>query len=171
MDIEVIAADRVRCDGREYACAIGKGGFVAASDKREGDGKTPLGTYFLRECWYRPDKMDAPQTSLPLRAISLQDGWCDAPEHAEYNHHVLLPFPVSHERLWRDEDDCYDLIVPIGYNDAPVKAGHGSAIFLHVAKPAYSGTEGCVALEKGELLSLLPLLGPDSRIIISPRAS
>jgi L,D-peptidoglycan transpeptidase YkuD (ErfK/YbiS/YcfS/YnhG family) len=166
MDLFVIDASTLRVDGVDYACAIGKGGFVEAQAKREGDGKTPKGSYALRECWYRADKMDAPRTALPLRVIEEADGWCDAPDHAAYNRHVRLPFAASHERLWRDEDGCYDLIVPLGYNDDPVVAGRGSAIFLHVAKPAYSGTEGCVALSPVDLFGLLPLLSVGSQIHI-----
>jgi L,D-peptidoglycan transpeptidase YkuD (ErfK/YbiS/YcfS/YnhG family) len=32
----------------------------------------------------------------------------------------------------------------------------GSAIFLHVARPGYLPTEGCIALAREDLLSLLP---------------
>ncbi len=53
--------------------------------------------------------------------------------------------------LWR-ADHVYDLIVPLGYNDDPVVPGKGSAIFMHVAKPDYAPTEGCVALALPDLL-------------------
>ncbi len=168
MDMHVISANELQVNGKIYACAIGKGGFIHASEKREGDGKTPLGSYHLRECWYRPDKLDKPITALHARAIAPNDGWCDAPDHARYNQHVSLPFDASHERLWLDADDVYDLIIPLGYNDAPVMAGKGSAIFLHVAKPDYSPTEGCVAIAKSDLWALIPELSPQSSIIISP---
>ncbi len=73
----------------------------------------------------------------------------------------------SYEKLWRD-DDVYDLIVPLGYNDNPPIAGRGSAIFLHVAKPDYAGTEGCVALAKDDLLDVLAQITADSVIEIVP---
>ncbi|MFX6266199.1 hypothetical protein ABTF63_19150, partial [Acinetobacter baumannii] len=82
------------------------------------------------------------------------DGWCDDPAHGDYNRKVRLPFSASHEQLWRD-DDLYDLVVVIGYNDQPVQQGAGSAIFLHVADPNFKPTEGCVAIELPSLLSVV----------------
>lgn len=154
--------------GKTYACAIGKSGVVAAQEKREGDGATPAGTWTLRECWYRADRhAHAPRTSLPLRVINPADCWCDDPAHGLYNRHFSAPHPdmKSFERLHREEH-VYDLIVPLGYNDAPVAAGRGSAIFLHLAHPDYRGTEGCVALSLPDLLEILAFLTPDSRITI-----
>lgn len=150
-------------NGKTYRCAIGKGGFAA--DKHEGDGCTPLGTFALRECWYRADRLKKPRTHLPLRIISAQDGWCDDPESPDYNKHVKLPYSFSHEELWR-EDHRYDLIVPLGYNDGPILPGKGSAIFMHIAAPGYTGTEGCVALAQEDLLEILPHLHPGMSINI-----
>jgi hypothetical protein len=72
---------------------------------------------------------------------------------------VILPYPAGHEKLWR-EDHVYDLIVELGYNDDPVVPGRGSAIFLHVARPDYSSTEGCVACGLDDLLALLAAAKP-----------
>lgn len=161
--LRVISKSELVMDGKTYRIAIGKNGFAA--EKREGDNCTPLGAFLFRECWYRADKIAKPETNLPLRVIQPDDGWCDAPDHPAYNTHVKLPFAASHEKLWR-EDDVYDLIVPMGYNDNPPVAGLGSAIFMHVARPAYEGTEGCVALRKDELLELLKIIEPEDRIDI-----
>src|SRR5579872_7208083 len=123
----------LRFNGTSYRCTIGRGGLIAAEKKLEGDGCTPAGTWKLRECWYRADRLNKPQTMLPLRAIHPTDGWCDDPAHPQYNRHVSLPFAGHHEKLWL-EDVVYDLVVPLGYNDDPPVAGKGSAIFLHVAR-------------------------------------
>ena len=98
-------------------------------------------------------------------ALREEMGWCDDAEHPRYNQLVRLPFGASHEQLWR-EDDCYDLIVPMGYNDDPIMAGRGSAIFLHIAKPDFSGTEGCIALSKEHLLDVLIRLDSTSHISV-----
>jgi L,D-peptidoglycan transpeptidase YkuD (ErfK/YbiS/YcfS/YnhG family) len=148
---------------KSYPCAIGKGHFSA--HKKEGDGCTPIGVFAFRECWYRADKVGMPKTQLPLFVINQNDGWSDDPQDTSYNRHVLLPYGFSHERLWRD-DDVYDLIIPLGYNDAPAVAGKGSAIFMHVAKPDYAPTEGCVALSLPDLLEVVAQLDADSRIHI-----
>lgn len=133
-------------------CAIGPGGVTIKTG--EGDGVTPLGTFPLRRVFYRPDRVEKPVTGLPLVALEENHGWCDEPTHAAYNTLISRPFPASHETLWR-EDGVYDVIVELGYNDDPVIAGHGSAIFIHIAHPDYRPTQGCVALAKADLLDLL----------------
>ncbi len=148
-----------------FPCALGRGGVRA--DKIEGDGATPTGDWALRRLWYRPDRFrEPPRGALPSRPISRDDGWCDAPGAPDYNRPVRLPYAASHERLWRD-DDLYDLVVELGYNDAPVVPGRGSAIFLHVARRDYAPTEGCVALWRDDLLSLLAVLPADATIRIA----
>ncbi len=162
----LVQGGQLSFQGKTYRCAVGKGGVIAATQKREGDGATPAGSWKLRECWFRHDRLAMPNTMLPTRAIQKDDGWCDDSAHPLYNHHIRLPFEARHETLWRD-DHTYDLIVPLGYNDNPVVAGKGSAIFLHVAKPGYAGTEGCVALAQEDLLSLLPFFTPELSISIA----
>ncbi len=142
-------------DSLRFPCALGKGGVRA--DKREGDGVTPVGRFALRQLFYRPDKLSPPHCLLATNAIRPEDGWCDDPAHPDYNRLVRLPHPARCETMWR-ADDCYDLVVPLGYNDDPALPGLGSAIFLHVARPDFSPTEGCVALSRDSLLTLLAAL-------------
>lgn len=149
----------------DASCALGRNGVTPESEKQEGDGKTPLGSYPFRQVFYRPDKYASPITSLPVTAISPDKGWCDDPDRAEYNKLVRLPFGGSHEKLWRD-DALYDLVLVIGHNDDPPVPGSGSAIFVHIAKPGFKPTEGCVALEANVLLTMLRQLGPDDRLQI-----
>jgi L,D-peptidoglycan transpeptidase YkuD (ErfK/YbiS/YcfS/YnhG family) len=156
--------------GRSVRCALGKGGAVPAADKREGDGGTPIGDWPIRRVLYRPDKLDKPRTSLSVAPIARDDGWCDAPGDPNYNRPVKLPYPASHERMWRD-DDLYDLVVVLGYNDAPVVPGKGSAIFLHVARPDFGPTAGCVALAKADVLELLAKARPGDRVAVADAIS
>ncbi len=156
---------RLQGHGLSVRCALGKGGVKAAGEKREGDGASPIGIWPVRRVWYRPDRGPAPETGIPAIALRPDDGWCDAPGHRAYNRPVTLPFPASHERMWRD-DGVYDLIVELGYNDNPVVAGKGSAIFLHVARPDYAPTEGCVALAEGDLHEVLRRLEGGSTLEI-----
>ena len=154
---------RLRIGGREVRCAFGRGGLVAAGAKREGDGATPLGLWPIRRVLYRPDRGGAPKTALPCSAIAQQDGWCDAPDDVAYNRPVKLPYPASHERMWR-EDALYDLVGVLGHNDDPPVAGLGSAIFLHVARADHGQTEGCVALALGDLEAVLAMAEPGSAL-------
>jgi L,D-peptidoglycan transpeptidase YkuD (ErfK/YbiS/YcfS/YnhG family) len=149
--------------GGSSRAACGRAGVTA--DKREGDHASPAGTFPLLRAFYRPDRLAAPKTALPLAALKPEDGWCDDPVDPRYNTRVALPYPASHEELWR-ADGLYDLIVVIGYNTDPVVPGKGSAIFLHCASPDFAGTEGCIAVMREVLVPLLDLLGPGSRITI-----
>jgi len=153
------ADGRFDLDGRWTRCALGPGGVVAAGAKREGDGRTPLGDWPIRRLLYRPGRGPPPATAIPAQPLSPDDGWCDAPDDAAYNRPVKLPYPASAERLWRD-DGVYDLIVILGHNDDPVVPGAGSAIFLHLARPDFSATQGCVALARPDLEALLARAKP-----------
>jgi L,D-peptidoglycan transpeptidase YkuD (ErfK/YbiS/YcfS/YnhG family) len=164
---EATSRGRLRWNGRDISCAIGRSGVVAADLKREGDGATPLGDWPMRQVFWRPDRLEKPVTQLPVIALRPDMGWCDDPAHPDYNKQVLLPFPASHEKLWRD-DSIYDLIVVLGYNDAPPIAGKGSAIFLHLARDDFSPTEGCVACARDGLLALLRAAQPGRTLRISP---
>lgn len=141
-------------EGTRVRCALGKGGVIAARDKREGDGASPIGIWPIRHVLWRSDRGRAPDTSLPVAEIAPDDGWCDTPDDPNYNQLIKHPYPVSAEHLWRD-DGLYDIIVVLSHNDDPVVPGMGSAIFLHCATPDYKPTEGCVALAKADLLALL----------------
>lgn len=140
-----------------FTCALGKGGVT--SDKREGDGRTPLGSFAIRYVMYRADRISAPETKHQLRAIEKNDGWCDDPLDPMYNKLIPLPYPARYEKLWR-EDHIYDIVVVLGYNDDPVIPGKGSAVFLHLARENYTPTEGCVALSLENMLRVLECTGP-----------
>ncbi len=123
-------------------------------DKREGDGATPVGRFPLRRVYFRPDRVSSPATRLPIIQLFPDDAWCDDPDYPTYNSKVNTPYPARTETLWR-EDHLYDVIVVLGHNDSPAVPGAGSAIFLHVAAPGYSPTEGCVAVAVEDLLAIL----------------
>lgn len=162
---EATSRGKLRWNGRETRCALGRTGVVANNLKREGDGATPLGVWPMRRVFWRPDRLAQPLTQLPVIALSPGTGWCDDPGHPDYNRQVALPFPASHETLWR-EDDVYDLIIVLGYNDDPVRPGRGSAIFLHLARPDFSFTEGCIACARQDLLDLLAVAKPGDALSI-----
>ena len=149
--------------GLAFPCALGRGGVTRS--KREGDGGTPAGRFALRRLWLRPDS-DMPRLSgLPRRLTRPSDGWCDDARHPRYNRPVALPFAASCERMWRD-DRLYDAVIEIGWNDRPAIRGRGSAIFFHLARPGFTPTEGCVAVDRKTMKWLLPRIGRRTRIEI-----
>jgi L,D-peptidoglycan transpeptidase YkuD (ErfK/YbiS/YcfS/YnhG family) len=150
---------------------IGKAGLIAANAKREGDMATPVGRWALRHLYYRQDVLGKLSFALPSTPITRKCGWCDDPSSPHYNQYVKLKFDGSAETMWR-EDGAYDLVVILGYNDAPPIAGRGSAIFLHCISRGKTVTAGCVALARDDLLRYLEgasvgqfLLIPDLPII------
>ncbi len=147
---------RLDWSGGSAACLLGRTGAAVA--KREGDGRTPVGVWPLRRVLYRPDRLSAPPSGLPVDALDPADGWCDDPDHPDYNRPVRLPFPAGHERMWRD-DGLYDLVVVLGHNDDPVVAGAGSAVFLHVADLDGRPTAGCVAVALDVLRTIVAAAG------------
>ena len=145
-------------------CVIGKGGLIAAADKREGDGATPIGDWPVRAALLRSGRVDAVHApAIPWRWIRDSDGWSDDPADLAYNRPVHLPRHTSHERLARD-DQAYDVILVLGHNDAPPVAGMGSAIFFHQwvigANGAPKATEGCVAIAPEDMRRVLGMLRP-----------
>ena len=152
MQAVVHSDGRLMLQGQTFRAALGRTGV--RTHKLEGDGATPVGVLPLRRVLYRLDRIAAPDCAVPLEPIAETDGWCDDPSHRDYNRAVHLPHEAHYEELWR-QDRLYDLIGVLGWNDRPVERGRGSAIFLHVARPDYAPTAGCVALALADLLTLL----------------
>ena len=123
----------------------------------------PPAAFPLRRIYFRNDRLVLPKVRLPARPINEHDGWCDDPRAPTYNRLVHIPNEWSHEKMWRD-DGLYDLVVVVGYNDDPPEGEWGSAIFLHIARDDYSPTQGCVAFARDDLLELVALIGPETRI-------
>tara|TARA_B100001059_G_C17589486_1_gene453898 strand:+ start:241 stop:756 length:516 start_codon:yes stop_codon:yes gene_type:complete len=161
--IKITSPDKLMYENKTYKCAIGLSGI--SDTKKENDGTTPAGQYNIRSVLYRPDRIPQPDTFLRVEPLNTNDVWCDNPKKKEYNLKVKYSRTLTTERLWR-KDNLYDLILVIGYNDDPVIAGKGSAIFMHVAKPNYEPTRGCIALKLDDLYQILKNLKPSDTLLI-----
>ena len=150
---------------KTFPCVLGENGIV--SNKSEGDKTTPSGLFSFREIYFRHDRLSRPKTGLKTHAIKPHDGWCDDPNHKDYNRKITLPHSGHNESLWRD-DGLYDILAVIGYNDRPIKRALGSAIFLHVAPTGFQNTRGCIAVSLSDLLEIVKDLTPENRIQILP---
>lgn len=140
--------------GVVFPCALGRGGI--SSNKREGDGATPLGRMRLLNGYLRERRFDR-CSPLPLARISPMLGWCEVPDDRNYNRPVKLPYRASHETMLRS-DGLYDAVIVLDWNIRPRRRGRGSAIFFHLARPGFSPTAGCVAVTRGVMARLLPRL-------------
>jgi len=139
--------------GQKCRAVCGRAGVT--THKREGDEATPAGVLNLVRVLYRADRLGKPpRCAVPVEPIGPHDGWCDDPADPAYNRPVRLPYAGRHEALWR-EDGIYDIAGVLDWNAAPVIPGRGSAIFLHVARPDFAPTAGCIALALPDLLACL----------------
>ena len=143
--------------------ALGRAGIKA--NKWEGDGATPRGAFRALRLWWRADRHPRPFTTLPIRAISPADAWCEDPSSRRYNRAVRLAGDQPGDRLAR-HDHLYDFIIEIDHNTRPRIAKRGSAVFLHLARPGFAPTAGCVAMTRGAMLRLLKRLDAGTRIEI-----
>lgn len=148
---------------KKYRCSIGRNGL--SKNKKEGDLKTPVGTFKFLKCYYRSDRLKKPITPLKCYEISKKLGWCDDVRSEMYNKIIKLPSKLSHEKLFR-RDNLYDLLVVLSYNINPAKKNLGSAIFLHIAKKNYEPTEGCIALKKRDIILLIKSISTKTKIKI-----
>ncbi len=144
-------------EDKKYRCSVGENGLTV--NKVEGDLRSPIGDFPLREIFYRADKFDAHITkaALPVHALTQDSGWCDDSENIHYNQFVDLHNfdpQISHEQLYRD-DNLYDIIIVVGYHDNPPIPGKGSAIFIHVAEENYEGTAGCIGFSEPDLIHII----------------
>lgn len=149
--------------GRRFPVSIGRGGMT--TEKREGDGATPVGVWRLMGGGYRADRGLAPRVPFSIRAIGPQDLWSDDPTQPDYNHDVRAPYPHSHERL-RRADRLYDVFLITDWNWPDAAPGKGSAIFVHNWRRPRYPTAGCLAFRPDHLRWILERWTPHSRIIL-----
>jgi len=141
-----------------WTANIGRNGVAPPGTKREGDGRTPSGTYgFDFMFGVNPN----PGVKFPFRAITGTNiVWDDDPASANYNEWINTNTASAGAGPEPMYVSAYGSGAVIAYNDARTP-GLGSAIFLHVSSGR--STAGCVALPPNELLPLLRWLDPARR--------
>ena len=147
----------------KFRCALGKAGIGKKST--EGDQITPKGAYKIIKIYYRKDRIKKITSKFKLVEIKKNMGWCDDPKSKKYNQLIKLPSKYSHENLYR-ENSIYDLILVLNYNMNPIIKNKGSAIFIHIANKKFKNTEGCIAIEKKNLVRLVKIINKKTLVII-----
>ena len=155
--------DTLVCDNFEFKCCIGQRG--STFKKKEGDKKTPKGSFSIGPLFIRKDRNNVPKTKLKIIKINKNMGWCDDKNHQKYNQLIDINKNIKCEKLFR-RDYKYDFLVPINYNTSKPKKNKGSAIFLHLTKN-YQKTLGCIALKKKDFLVLIKLIDKKTKIKIT----
>ena len=150
-----------------WTARVGYNGIARTGKKREGDGKTPSGTYGFSFFFGVDPRVTA--FTFPFRHAYSYDCWDDDPASPRYNEWV----DAKTADPGRDPEPmhnvpAYDYAAVIAYNTARTP-GLGSAIFLHVGTG--TATAGCVSLPKGELLKITRWFRPagNPRITIAAR--
>ena len=155
----------LKVGNKVFRCQIGEGGLKIAKKKIEGDKTTPIGKWYLRSIYYRPDKMLRPKLNkkniLKIHKITKNCGWCDDVRSNNYNSYIKIKnfqsLNLNYEKLWR-EDEAYDIIISTSHNVKPTIKNKGSAIFIHCSFSNNNNTAGCIALKKNDLFFLLKKL-------------
>ncbi len=164
MTILVKNKHTLQIDEFKFKCCIGKKGSTI--NKKEGDKKTPKGTFSIENLYFRKDRIKKPFTSLKCIEIKKDMGWCDDIQYPKkYNKLIKVNKKIKHEKLKR-KDYKYDLVIPIKYNFKKPIVGRGSCVFIHLTKN-YKTTAGCVALKEKDFLIMLKIIKKNTKIIIS----
>jgi L,D-peptidoglycan transpeptidase YkuD (ErfK/YbiS/YcfS/YnhG family) len=145
-------------------CSIGKRGITFK--KKEGDNKTPKGTFTFKSIFYRKDRIPNLKSIIKKEAITKNMGWCDDSNSKFYNKLIQFPFKNSAEKMWLT-NKTYDIVLIIDYNFTPIIKKRGSAIFLHIARKNYTPTAGCIAISKKDMLFLITKINNKTKIIIN----
>ena len=144
-----------------WTARVGYAGFAPAGQKREGDGRTPSGSFAFRFMF--GVKAD-PGVHFPYRRVHPYDVWDDDPSSPLYNRWVDVRTHdpgASPEPL--DLTPAYSYAAVIAYNLRHTP-GLGSAIFLHVGRAG--PTAGCVSLPARDLLRVLRWMRPAASPLI-----
>ena len=154
----------LQIDEFKFKCCIGKNGTTG--NKKEGDKKTPKGTFEIEHLYLRKDRKKKPLTLLKCIEIKKEMGWCDDVRFPEiYNKLFKIKKKIKHEKLKRN-DYKYDFLIPIKYNFKKPISKKGSCIFIHLTRD-YEPTAGCIALKEKDFLIMLKLIKRTSKIKIS----
>ena len=152
----------LKVGSKVFRCQIGDGGLKLARKKIEGDKTTPIGKWYLYSIYYRSDKILRPKlykkNILKINKITKNCGWCDDVRSNKYNEYIKInnfqSLNLNYEKLWR-EDEVYDILIVTSHNLKPIIKNKGSAIFIHCSFLNNRNTDGCIALEKKDLVFLL----------------
>ena len=153
----------LQVDDFKFRCCIGKKG--STTNKKEGDKKTPKGTFEIENLYFRKDRKEKPLTLLKCIEIKRDMGWCnDTRFKRKYNKLFKIKNRIKHEKLKRN-DYKYNFLIPIKYNFKKPITGKGSCIFIHLTRD-YKPTAGCIALKEKDFLILIKLIRKNSKIKI-----
>jgi L,D-peptidoglycan transpeptidase YkuD (ErfK/YbiS/YcfS/YnhG family) len=123
--------------------------------KHEGDGKSPSGIFPLGFVfsYHKIEKIKMPFVQVDTNFYCVDD------TASSYYNTLIKQDTAQHNfnsfESMRRQDSLYEYGVWVKYNSRPVIAGNGSCIFLHVWRNENSGTAGCTAMSRENIIKLI----------------
>lgn len=146
---------------KSYDGKVGYAGISAPGAKVEGDGKTPSGTWALEEGFGINDRPKQFPSNQDWQKTTKDDVWIDGDASVDEGYNTAGKISNGDKGESMAQDPAYRYAQVVDYNRNPVKAGEGSAIFLHVHTGS-GKTAGCVSLSEKELLEVFAWEGDDA---------
>lgn len=137
--------------------------------KREGDGRSPAGTFPLDGAFGFAPSSAMSRIRLPYLPLTAGSECVDDTTSTHYN--TVVDRDRTPAVDWSSSEHMrriaqYEVGVLVGYNAYPVRKGHGSCIFLHVWDGPGSSTAGCTAFARPQVDALLGWLDPKQRPVL-----
>ena len=151
---------------RTRIARLGYAGTVEGTERKQGTGTTPRGTYTMTEAF---GNGSTPTTALPFHEVRRGDYWVQDNDSDYYNflrNKADGGFRTKSSENLRSFGKQYRYVVVINFNRAPdfQQRHRGSGIFLHVK--GSDATAGCIAATKHQLQVVLRWLQPGDTITI-----
>lgn len=147
-----------------YSCNayVGKNGI---GKTREGDKRTPTGTYNLTQ----PFGIKAdPGANMPYTQVTKYHYWCGSSGSQYYNKMIDMRETdrkvTSSDEYLINYGSVYNYCMFIDYN-AEGEAGKGSCIFLHCAD-SKGYTAGCISVPENVMKKIIQWAEPGAKIVI-----
>lgn len=140
-------------------------------DKREGDRRTPVGTYSFIQAF---GTLENPGAKLPYKQLDQYDYWVDDSDSIYYNQMVSTR---QVEKDWKSAEHLMSVVpqyrysLALNYNTQERTPGKGSAIFLHCYHDWKTWTEGCIAIPEANMKTLARQLDGAAKIVILPEVT
>ena len=155
--------------GAVVSVSLGRGGLAwglglharrGGVEKREGDGCTPAGIFAITALFgiAAADSSFARAAKLPYLCATPDLKAIDDPASVHYN--WIVDQSAVAQRDWASCEDMlrsdqrYVVGAVVAHNSAPVVAGAGSCIFMHVWESAGAPTAGCTAMALADMTEI-----------------
>ena len=138
--------------------------------KREGDGRSPAGIFYLPHAFGYAAPDDVSEIKLPYIRCTTSVECVDDTNSIDYNlikdrKNVAKPDWKSSEKM-KMPDDQYKLGIFVAHNSNPAVPGAGSCVFMHIWKAPGHPTSGCTAMSEGTIETLLGWLDIASKPVL-----